>query len=68
MLLFDMVRGSSPILNRMDVKRNSDTLNCRDLSALMLKRPMNCEARMFYTYIRKDHDGNQRLQIELVTN
>lgn len=64
---FDLVECSSLLIIGLDIKRHSDTLNRRIPPALIFKRLMDREARMFFTYISDDEKDNLRLRAEIVT-
>ena len=63
---FDLVRGESPLIMGLDIKRYADTVNSDSPSWIRFKRPCDTRERKFFTYIDNDETGNRRLRIEIV--
>lgn len=59
---FDLVRGRSPFIIGLDLKRNSDTFNLTTPHIIRFKRPMDRTELSFFTYISNDK-GGERLNI-----
>lgn len=63
MLPVDLMEGIWPLLIGLNEKRDLNSPNRMDPTALIFKRPMDREERMLHTYICKDYIGNPRLRM-----
>lgn len=62
-LIFDLVRGESPLIIGMDVKQYSDTYNRTPQKSITYRRPGDVRPYTFHTYIQRDGGGNKRLRM-----
>lgn len=63
---FDLTEGVSPLILGIDFLQFADTCNTRSPRVIRFKRPGDDSIRTMFTYIAADHDGNQRLRLEIV--
>lgn len=65
-LQFDIVEGTSPMILGLDVRKYCNTMNRTNPPTVCMKRPMDVQERVFFTYIAADDDTNERLRVDLV--
>lgn len=63
---FDIVKGESPLILGLDVKRFATTDNMASPPYIRFKRPQDTEAREFRTYIESEDDGNDRIRFDII--
>lgn len=65
---FDLVDGQSPLIIGLDQKKYANTLNNLQPPCITFNRPQDQKAKTFYTYLKHDNGGYERLYLELVSH
>lgn len=63
---FDLMKGESPLIIGLDVKKYAITDNTSKPPCMRFKRPTDNDYRQFNTYIEPDDSDNNRIRLEII--
>lgn len=63
---FDLVNGSSPLIIGIDIEKYGNTHNRGEKKYIAFRRPQDKSKIIFFTYIAKDGNGDERSWLDLV--